>query len=349
MKRFSHQFLISIILLLAVDFFFGTYLLKLTPKKINPTKNHNIYDHDLKQNFKAIFEWAPGETYFFCTDKNSFRTFCNDQENNSKEYDIAFIGDSFTEGVGLDYKNTFVGKITKELDDLKIANLGVVSYSPSIYFSKLKYLIDNGYRFKKVVIYFDISDIYDDNNKYRLVDNKIYRKKSVILSKIQKNLKSAFPFLAYSTKAIKNDFFTKIFKKQKVVNTCNYLDYCHEKSSWTFNDKYFKKKHIEKSLNYLEMTYEFLKEKNIKMSLGVYPWPAQIMHDEENSKVVKLMQKFCLNKCEYFFNNFPNFFKELKNNKRETIVSKYYIKNDVHYNSLGNQKLFENFMNTFKY
>ena len=271
MKRFSHKFLTAIILLLVIDFFFGTYLLKLTPKKINHTKNHNIYDHDLKKNFKATFEWAPGETYFLCTDKNSFRTFCNDQDNSDKEYDIAFIGDSFTEGVGLDYKNTFIGKISKKLDYLKIANLGVVSYSPSIYFSKLKNLIDNGYRFERVVIYFDISYIYDDNKKYRLVDNKIYRKKSVILSKIQKNLKSAFPFLAYSTKAIKNDFFTKLIKKQKVVNSCNYLDYCHEKSSWTFNDKYFKKKHIEKSINYLEMTYELLRENNIKMSLCIYP------------------------------------------------------------------------------
>ena len=86
----------------------------------------------------------------------------------SKEFDIAFIGDSFTEGVGVDYEDTFVGRIENKFDNLKIANLGVVSYSPSIYFTKLRYLLENGYKFKRVIIYFDISDIYDDNRKYQL-------------------------------------------------------------------------------------------------------------------------------------------------------------------------------------
>ena len=41
---------------------------------------------------------------------------------------------------------------------------------------------------------FDISDIYDDNRKYKFIDNKISRKKSAKLSKIQKKLKSSFLF-----------------------------------------------------------------------------------------------------------------------------------------------------------
>ena len=272
-------------LVLLIDFLFGSYLLKLTPKKINPTVNHNVYDHDLKKNFKTTFEWAPGETYNFCTDNNSFRTFCDHEKSIKKEFDIAFIGDSFTEGVGLSYENTFVGRITKKLENYRIANLGVVSYSPLIYYTKLKYLIEEGYKFERVILYFDISDIYDDNNKYRFIDDKIYRKKSVIVSKIQKFLKSSFPFLAYSTKNIQNDFFTRMFKKQKVVKNCTYLDFCHEKSSWTFNDKYFQEKHINKSLKFLNLTYELLKKNNIKMSVGIYPWPAQILYE---TKILKL-------------------------------------------------------------
>ena len=348
MKEISLQLILTIAFLLVTDFFIGEYLLKLTPKKIDTTVNHNVYDHDLKNNFLATFEWESGKSYKFCTDKNSFRTFCDNRNNDKKNFDIVFMGDSFTEGVGLEYKNTFVGKITKNFNELDIANLGVVSYSPSIYYAKLKYLIDTGYTFNRAIIYFDISDVYDDNKKYRLIDDKVYRKKSIFLSKTQKFLKSSFPFLAYSTKAIKNDFFTKIYKKQKVVNSCNYLDYCHEKSSWTFNDKYFNDKHINKSLKFLEMTYELLKKNDIKMSLGIYPWPAQIMHDKEDSKVVSLMKNFCLNRCEYFFNNFPNFFKKIKDSNKETIILNYYIKGDVHYNALGNNILFENFMKIFK-
>ena len=43
-----------------------------------------------------------------------------------KDFDILFIGDSFTEGVGLDYNDTFVGIFENNLK-LNIGNLGVSS------------------------------------------------------------------------------------------------------------------------------------------------------------------------------------------------------------------------------
>lgn len=348
MKKTATIILLTFLVLLLFDLFFGDYLLKFTPKKINPTISHKIYDHDLKKNFKTALEWESGKKYTLCTDENAFRTFCDNGESNQNKFDIGFIGDSFTYGVGLDYSETFVGKISENLNKLKIANLAVVSYSPSIYYTKLNHLLRNGYKFNRVIIYFDISDIYDDNKKYFYKNNQIVRKKSIILSNIQKNLKNFFPFLAYSTKIIKDDFFTKFFIKQKYIPKCSYLDYCHEKSSWTFNDDFFKEKDIKKSFKFLEMTFELLKKNNIKMSIGIYPWPSQIMYDTENSKIVALMNEFCFNKCEFFFNNFPDFFHEIKLTDKESVISRNYIKNDVHFNAVGNEKLFLNFIKNFK-
>ena len=344
MKKTLSVIGISLILILLTDLLIGSYLLKFTPKKIDHTTIHNIYDHDLKKSFKANLEWSPGKTYLFCSDKNSFRTFCDKMDLNSKEFDLAFIGDSFTEGVGVNYENTFVGRITNNYEDLKIANLGVVSYSPSIYFTKIKHLLEDGYKFKRVIIYFDISDIYDDNRKYKLINNRISRKKSAVLSNIQRTLKSSFPFLAYSLKTLKND----VFKKTNVINKCTYLNYCHEKSSWTFNNKFFGDKEINKSLKFMEMTYELLRKNDIKMSVGIYPWPAQILYDNGQSKIVTLMNNFCMNKCEFFFNNFTDFFDETTFIDKEKIISKYYIEGDVHFNSLGNEKIFRNFERIFR-
>ena len=73
-----------------------------------------------------------------------------------------------------------------------------------------------------MIIYFDISDIYDDNRKYKLINDKISRKISNII-KYQRTLKSSFPFW-YSIKKLKNDVF-----KTVAINKCTYLDYCHEK------------------------------------------------------------------------------------------------------------------------
>ena len=344
MKKIFSVIGISLIFALVTDLLFGSYLLNFTPKKIDHTTSHNFYDHDLKKSFRGNLEWSPGKTYLFCSNKNSFRTFCDKIDFDSKEFDIAFIGDSFTEGVGIDYEDTFVGRIENNFEELKIANLGVVSYSPSIYFTKLRHLLENGYKFKRVIIYFDISDIYDDNRKYRFIDNKIRRKKSAVLTDIQRTLKSSFPFLAYSLKTLKND----ILKKSDIVNKCNYLDYCHEKSSWTFNNKFFGDEEINKSLKFMEMTYELLRKNDIKMSVGIYPWPAQILYDNSQSKIVNLMNNFCANKCEFLFNNFTDFFNEMTLLSKEKIISKYYIEGDVHFNSLGNEKIFHNFVRTFR-
>ena len=195
-----------------------------------------------------------------------------------------------------------------------------------------------------VRVRFSLCPPFYDNRKYKFIDNKINRKKSATLSKIQKTLKSSFPFLSYSTKFLKNNFF----EKSDTINKCKYLDYCHEKSSWTFNDKYFGFIEINKSLKFMEMIHVLLNENDIKMSVGIYPWPAQIMHDTKDSKIVSLIEEFCKNKCEFFFNNFPDFFDEIDTSNKEDIILKYYIEGDVHFNSLGNEKLFINFINNFK-
>ena len=63
---------LTFFLALFIDALIGSYLLKFTSKKINPSINHNIYDHDLKKNFKESLEWVPGKNYMFCTDQNFY-------------------------------------------------------------------------------------------------------------------------------------------------------------------------------------------------------------------------------------------------------------------------------------
>ena len=53
-------------------------------------------------------------------------------------YDYIFIGDSFTEGVGLNYNDTFVGIFEKNLSNKDIGNLAMSDYSPRNYYHKIK-------------------------------------------------------------------------------------------------------------------------------------------------------------------------------------------------------------------
>ena len=62
----------------------------------------------------------------------------------SDKYRVLLVGDSHTEGVGLDYDNTFANHIASLHPEIDILNAGVVSYSPKIIFSESKLFTGKG-------------------------------------------------------------------------------------------------------------------------------------------------------------------------------------------------------------
>ena len=137
-----------------VFLFFIEYFFKLNHLRIP----HKIFHHTLASNKTFIHHWGEFR-YKICTDNNGFRIKCG--SNSYKNFDIAFIGGSMTEGLAV-FENTYVGMIVDEFPDLKIANLAVASYSPSIYLTKVRYYLEKGITFKRLIVYMDISDIQDE-------------------------------------------------------------------------------------------------------------------------------------------------------------------------------------------
>ena len=103
--------LITFSFTLFIDFFFGKKILSLTDKFWRSTNfydrllrvDHDIYHHTLRPNI--TYNLAQGFDGYFklCTDNNGFRYKCNPIAR-GKDFDYAFIGDSFTEGVSLNYE-----------------------------------------------------------------------------------------------------------------------------------------------------------------------------------------------------------------------------------------------------
>ena len=83
-----------------------------------------------------------------------------------KKKRIIFLGDSFTEGIFLNYKNTFVNitetKLIESNYDFEILNGGTSSYSPLLEYQRLKKTLQEGYKVDIVVLLPDISDIQDE-------------------------------------------------------------------------------------------------------------------------------------------------------------------------------------------
>ena len=141
-----------------------------------------------------------------------------------------------------------------------------------------------------------------------------------------------------SVRLIKRKFLPKIHVYEK-----NF-----ERSSWPYLKSNSKiEDGIKNSIKNMDELFHYLKRKNIPISIAVYPYPGQILYDEKNSKHVKIWKNFCKTRCKDFIDLFPIFFKEIKNNKRKAVVKKFYLKNDLHFNELGNKKIF-NHLNNLK-
>jgi hypothetical protein len=76
------------------------------------------------------------------------------------------MGDSFVEGIGLDYDETFIGILDTMLKgsgrEIETLNGGVLSYSPKLYYLKVEGLVDSGLKVDHVIVFIDISDVQDE-------------------------------------------------------------------------------------------------------------------------------------------------------------------------------------------
>jgi hypothetical protein len=309
-----------------------------------------------------------------CTNEYGFISGCKAKKENF--YEIIFIGDSFTEGVGHNYEDTFVGLIHNKLK-LPTANMAVKSYSTKIYLSKTKYFLDKGIKFKHLVVFIDISDLIDDTNDYILTKNFIVKDKK-LGKRIETFANVNFPLLDYFLFYLKIEGIVKNFnfvknikknlsKKEEIVvnNSGNVISdkkaqewqlRSDLRSQWTYSKTNQIKGYdlpidmgINEQVKTMTELYELLKKNNIKLSVAVYPWPQTILYDKRENLMKTTWENFCKNKCANFINTFPLFINEGDTMTKRKIIEKYYIENDFHFNLEGNKLIADYFIKNFKF
>ena len=365
-KTTSIIFSITAFLFLSVDYSLTALNLYPDPKEKEPTNvtfegkklrvSHEIFHHGFSPNYQGMQAWS-NYSYEVCTDQHSFKTSCAVFSNDTEKYfDIAFIGDSFTEALGMEYEDSFVGMFAADNTKLRVANLGASSYSPSIYYSKLKYLIDEGYKFERVFIFIDISDIQDEA-KYILKNGRVGDYKENKLE--HKDNDGSYDF-------VKNDFHQGLSKHLKLSAILYSLIKYGEvrkpsytvptgiyRGEWTYNNESPAYGLIgvsgakEKALRIMGKVYELLNGNDIKMSIAVYPWPNQIFNDKLiDSQQSGMWKEFCKNKCEYFFDVFIDYSELVNSSSPLSVYNKHYILGDVHFNKAGNTLVYERIKRT---
>jgi len=98
--------------------------------------------------------------------------------------------------------------VANKYPDLKIANLGVVSYAPSIYLAKLKEFYKKGYSFKNVIVFIDIGDVQDEALTYEVVNDRVLSRDEQIpdefIPKIRRYASKLLPLTGFIWNKIKD-------------------------------------------------------------------------------------------------------------------------------------------------
>lgn len=363
--RLAFYFLIINFLILSffliLDFTYTKFIHSKKPRVIGIP--HKFFHHHLLSNESTTQGGGIHPVTKIHTNSLGFRDYANREIDLKNKNRIVFIGDSFTEGVLLEFKFTVPGLAYDYFVDkgIEVLNAGVSSYSPSIYYNKIKFFIEKGLDFSHLVVFIDISDIEDEAVYYVTEEETLYVKNDLPIQK-KKGLKDKIIEFLYNNFIIsfklikfKDDLF--IDPILKVGTTPNkFIEYIvskkYKRDKWTI-DEDIKKEYnlgIQKSIQYMTLLKDLLDKNNIKLTIVVYPWFTQIYHRDLNSIQVRIWKEFSEKNNNQFINLFPAFINE--ENKNLSIYEKIlldFIPYDVHWNKNGSKKIFENFIKNFKY
>jgi len=313
-----------------------------------------LYDHDLTKNFFGYDNWG-GYYYSLYTNSLGFKDGSARIVPLVGEYRrVLLMGDSFTEGIGLPFDQTFAGLLYRaglqNAKKIEILNAALSGYSPVIYYKKIKYLLESGLHFDEVVVFSDLSDVADEATNYFCVDDDpryyFYCRAAVepiaadrtplnfiMTERIRQIIKRAIQ--SWYRPTAPSSISMAI--TESMANTEMIGD-------WTLPD--FKRSllplgvegGIARSLQNMQKLADLLAEHNIPLTIAVYPWPKQLLYNDRDSRQIAIWRAFCIENCKEFINLFPAFFAE--KDAHEDWYKRLFIYRDVHFSGEGHKLVF---------
>ncbi|MGD8784457.1 MAG: hypothetical protein PVG75_08455 [Thioalkalispiraceae bacterium] len=316
-------------------------------------KQHPVFHHTLAANIDfSQAEWGR-QYYTVRTNSLGFKdSKVRDINLMPAKKRILLIGDSFTEGVGIEFKDTFAGILQQTLNhDMEILNAAATSYSPIIYLRKTKYLIeDAGLNFDHLVVFIDLSDIEDEARGYTFDNhgNVISRQSIGLIGHTTKD--KTLENKPQMEEAGFKEFMTRnTILLGRVRNLAGWLrntlrpwdrSLNQRRAMWTLDESIYNdyaKQGLALAEQHMSRLKLLLDEQQIELTLVIYPWPDQIYQTDLNSKHVAYWQTWARQHHVNFVNLFPSFIKTA--DSPEDIIKTYFIAGDVHWNKLGHRKV----------
>jgi hypothetical protein len=313
--------------------------------------------HSLKPNCAGRQRWGT-DTYDFFTNSLGFR---DEKVRPVPLTDprprIVLLGDSFTEGKS-SWRDSYPGQIAARFPQYEILNGGVSSYSPSNYLNVIRSLLAARVDFDEVFVFIDLSDTQDEAAYYRDLDasgavtgpaNEDWSRTTGLYHRMRTAIERKYLLTNCAVGLVEVALVDHGFYHVSRDMAGNLFDL--ERSAWTYRKVSETTPYpdgfgplrvdggIARGKAKMTLLWQELAARQIPLSVVVYPWPAQVVHDTADSRQVAVWRDWCSGKCKDFVSLFPAFLAE-KDRCSSLEAGCWYKKNfvfgDFHYNATGN-------------
>ena len=335
---------IYISLFFFIDIIFSNFIYKNNIKSNCLINKNSFYFLDKNCQFKQKYiKKTPSYTVY--TNNFGLRYSGKIYEKNKKN--IFYFGDSFTYGLGLNFKKIYVGQIEKKEKNFNHLNFGLQGYSPTVYLHQLKSMIAKGVIPEKIFLTLDFTDILEedkwllkggiDHPTIKEVKSSSEIEKDSVEEFKDKNLKAT----RYMSQVINNFFrdtkLSLLSKGQNVTSIPGKIII----SSFTYSED----SEFNIDRNSLNRGFKKTQKKLIEISklakivgsdfyVIIYPWPDTLEYGQSVFNWEKYSEDLCvMASCKKLINTFPEFV-DFKN-KNQDWLSKLFINADLHHTEIG--------------
>ena len=324
--------LTSILIMAGIfDLFFTVYF---APKYTNFRTNSSYYHHGLKPNMTERTKWF--KEYVIHTNSLGFLDESTREVHLKKSGKrFVFIGDSFTEGVSEPWENTFPGIVAKELknEGVELLNAGCISYSPKIYYLKMKYFIEKGLEMDDLYVFIDISDVQDE------IEYEYFKPTEPLF--LLSGINLFFYQTSYMYRYVYDHFFYWQENPRHKDSPFWEGAFYPVRHLWSMDEHHYKKwgaHGLELAKEHMDLLYKLAKSRSIKLHIAVYPWRMHILRQDLDSIQVQFWKKFCEERNIDFINFFPDF---INVENVQEMEQRWFVPGDVHWSREGLEKMGE--------
>jgi hypothetical protein len=368
---------IALVLVITCDLILGSYSYRRTRRQLGTglanersyRRRDTIYHHGLSP-LKSMDSALWGSVFYRVrTNSLGFKDAAPRVITSSSDKPrVVIIGDSFAEGVGVEFDSTAAGRLyaLARPAGVDVLNAAVASYSPVIYFRKMKDLLDRlALRVDEVVVFIDLSDIMDE--KYFYLDengNVQGHPPGGIEGHLKppddgtstdtfnlrvRRLLSTHSFALYRALSVAAHPIRSINALRSGQNDAEYPGpSCAPpiveadlrcRVGWTSNDPAIMAKFgsagLANAKKHMSDLAALLKKRGIPMTVVVYPWPHQLAWNERQSLQSTTWRDWAHDQNVGFIDLSPTFFAQVDSTSLGAVIRRDFLAGDVHWSSEG--------------